>query len=241
MISVSSLSYTYPGNSEAALTDISFSVAEGEVCAILGPSGSGKTTLLRCIAGLLPTQAGKISTGANSAQAWHQQCALIFQDHALVPRQNVLWHVCCGALAHYRGLRSLLPWRKSDLEQASKLIQDVGLNGREFDAIHALSGGQKQRVAIARALMQNPRFILADEPIASLDPGVAKNILALLKEIIGDTYACLCSLHQVAVARSFADRIIALNNGRLIYDGPSDEFTADVETSVYTKPTEIAS
>ena len=238
MIALNHVCFRYGAQNDFALQDISFTLRPGEICAVLGPSGSGKTTLLRCIAGLLQPSSGEIKTNSTSNKQWHKDCALIFQDHALIPTRNVLWHVCCGALGTYGSLRSLLPWRQTDLEKAAQLIEQVGLSDRECDPVQSLSGGQKQRVAIARALMQAPQYILADEPIASLDPGIAQNILRLLKDIIGKDYSSLISLHQVDVARNFADRIIALHQGRIAYDGPSNEFTPDLEDQIYFPTTQ---
>ena len=243
MIKIENLSFRYPGNKTDTLQDISFEINSGEKTALLGSSGSGKTTLLRCINGLLSDFRGHIgssqdhaSTKTKSELKWPQDCAMVFQDHALIPHKTVLWHVCCGTLAQYNPLRALGPWRKADIDRALNLINQVGLDGRALDRINHLSGGQRQRVAIARALMQEPTCILADEPIASLDPGVSKNILDLFNAVITKRHACLISLHQVDIAVTFADRIIALHNGRLLFNGSAQDFTPELHEEVFSQP-----
>ncbi len=233
MLKIESLRFQYPKTSKPCLEDVSFELRPGECTALLGQSGAGKTTLLRCIAGLYQAQSGSITLGEQTNTSLSEAVGLIFQDHALIPHRNVLWHVCCGALNTYGPIRSLGWWRQSDIDRALKCIELVGLADKALERIQHLSGGQRQRVAIARVLMHQPQVFLADEPIASLDPGVASDILQLIKSQLNDQRYCLISLHQTSAARRYADRIIAIDKGSIVYDGPSTDFSVKQESQLY--------
>ncbi len=194
-----------------ALDGVSFAVEAGEVAAVIGPSGAGKTTLFRAICGLLQPERGRVEVGGQ------REVALVFQQHNLVRRLSALDNVVGGRLAHLPAWRTVLhrPGR-AERDRALSALHHVGIGelaGRRADR---LSGGQQQRVAIARALAQEPGVLLADEPVASLDPAAAARVLAALRRVAADGVAVLCSLHQVDLVAGFADRVIGLRHGRLV-------------------------
>jgi phosphonate transport system ATP-binding protein len=207
-----------------AVSAVSFTLAKHEMAAVLGPSGAGKTTLFRCLAGLLPPDEGQIWFGgtevARMPAVCRRQIAVIFQNYNLVRRLTAFENVLGGRLGH------IAPWRGvlRRFERAAKLkafecLERVGMLEHAHDRADRLSGGQQQRVAIARALAQEPRLIVADEPVASLDPASAAGVLQLLQNIArSEGVAVILSLHQVGYARAFADRIIGLASGRVILD-----------------------
>jgi phosphonate transport system ATP-binding protein len=224
-----------------AVAGVSFTLAKHEMVAVLGPSGAGKTTLFRCLTGLLQPDEGRIWFGgielARMAAEGRREIAVIFQDYNLVRRLTAFENVLGGRLGH------VAPWRGvlRRFERAAKLkafecLERVGMLDHAHDRADRLSGGQQQRVAIARALAQEPRLIVADEPVASLDPASAAVVLQLLQNIArAEGVAVILSLHQVGYARAFADRIIGLAGGRVIADAPTgmlreEDFTALYET-----------
>jgi phosphonate transport system ATP-binding protein len=212
------------------LDDVSFDVAAGEVVAILGASGAGKTTLFRCLARLAPSDDGQIFLGADAMRSLGGQrpsmargeVGLIFQQFNLVQRLSALDNVLAGRLADVPTWRVMLrrfPHRDRQLALAA--LDRVGMLSFALRRADSLSGGQQQRVAIARALAQQSRFVLADEPVASLDPESAKSVLSILRDIARERMiAVLVSLHQVEFAILFADRVIGLRAGRMISDRP---------------------
>lgn len=209
-------------NGTCALTDVTLYIPAGQVCAVLGASGAGKSTLLRAIAGLIAPSEGRILyDGAPSSRAQRQRIGLIPQDFALSGRASVARNVMAvariGALPSLAGL-----YPPADRVRAAQLLAHVGIDeahlARRADS---LSGGQQQRVAIARALLHRPALILADEPIASLDPATGEATLTLVRNEARHLGATLlCSLHQPELAHRFADRIIMLDAGRVVFDGP---------------------
>ncbi|WP_161993671.1 phosphonate ABC transporter ATP-binding protein [Muricoccus nepalensis] len=193
----------------AVLSGVTLAVAPGEVLAIEGPSGAGKTTLLRAAAGLVP-HAGTVSAGG-------ARPALVFQHHALARRLSARSNVLVGALGRTGFLRSALGlWPARELALAAECLGRVGLAGLAERRADTLSGGQRQRVAIARALMQRAPVLLADEPVASLDPANAEAVLVLLRELARGGLAVVVSLHQPELARRHADRRLRLENGRVV-------------------------
>ncbi|NOG69969.1 phosphonate ABC transporter ATP-binding protein [Roseicella sp. DB1501] len=206
MLRVEGLSVALEGR--RVLRDIGFAVAPGEVVAIEGPSGAGKTTLLRAIAGLVPVAAGRILAPPS---------ALVFQQHALARRLTALENVLVGALGRIGFWRSALRlWPAAERAEALACLERVGLEGMAGRRADRLSGGQRQRAAVARALMQRAPLLLADEPVASLDPDNAAAVLALLRALAarGDR-AVLLILHQPELARRYADRRLRLEEGSL--------------------------
>jgi phosphonate transport system ATP-binding protein len=214
-------------------------VDEHEFVAVLGPSGAGKTTLFRCIAGLLRPDRGAVRLdGADIAQHIgrnRRRIAFVFQQFNLVNRLSAFENVLAGRLGHVPMWRGCLRrFKRSDRLLALESLDRVGLLGSATQRADTLSGGQQQRVAIARALAQQPRLIVADEPLASLDPNSAGSIMALLQQIArSEGVAIICSLHQPHFARSFADRIIGLSRGRVVLDLSAAKFDQTAYTQVY--------
>jgi phosphonate transport system ATP-binding protein len=234
----------YPGGVEA-LARTRLAVAPGEFLVLLGASGAGKSTLLRCLNGLVKPTEGEVRArgvpgGALAAQHLRQHrrhCGMVFQQHHLIGRQTVLANVLMGCLAQHHPLRTLWPFGRSDQFRALEGLDRVGLLDKALARADTLSGGQQQRVGIARALMQSPTLLLADEPVASLDPATADNVMALMHGICkSDRLTAVVSLHQVALARRYADRIVGLRQGRVVFDGPPTALSAELEAQLYGAP-----
>lgn len=214
-----------------ALQDISFQVPAGAFCVLLGPSGSGKSTLLRCLNGLEVASRGRVFlndtlVSRKSIQSLRKQIGSIHQQFGLVQRDHVANNVLSGALSTLPTWQALLGYFPRPLQaRAAEMLEQVGLNPVHLHRrAGELSGGQQQRVGIARAFMLSPQLILADEPIASLDPKTSYDILALIQEQARARGATvLCSLHQVELARAFADCIIGLKAGQVVFEGPPSD------------------
>jgi len=210
-----------------ALQRVNLQVPRGQFCVVLGPSGAGKSTLLRAVNGLAPTTEGTVAVdgvtlGPDSLRGIRARIGMIHQQFNLVERSTVLSNVLAGALAQVPLWRVLLNLYPAALRhKAARLLHEVGLDEAHLTRrVTGLSGGQQQRVGIARAFMLDPAVILADEPVASLDPKTSRDILGLIKQasqIHGATV--LCTLHQIDLAREFADRIVALRGGEVVFDG----------------------
>ncbi len=228
LLKIERLSKTYP-NGVQALQEVSFEVPRGQFVAVIGLSGSGKSTLLRCINRLIEPSAGHVwldqreITAANDVELrqFRRRIGMIFQHFNLVHRSSVLTNVLAGRLGYVSPLWSLFNrFPAEDLARAHAQLARVGLADKANSRADALSGGQQQRVGIARALMQEPDLILADEPVASLDPVLAHSIMQHLEQINReDGVTVLCSLHFLDLVHRYADRVIALNGGRLMFDG----------------------
>ncbi|MGV9853936.1 phosphonate ABC transporter ATP-binding protein [Streptomyces sp. NPDC003442] len=211
-----------------ALDEVSFEVRPGEVVALLGLSGSGKSTLLSLLDGLQPPTSGDgtvLGTALARAdrselRALRRRIGFVFQQFHLVGRLSVLENVCTGALGSLRGPRlGLLSYPRAVRERALDGLEQVGLAAHAFQRADTLSGGQQQRVAVARALMQEPGLLLADEPVASLDPESSAQVMRLLARVAQEReLTVLCSLHQVDLALSWAHRIVGLRSGRVVMD-----------------------
>ena len=207
-----------------ALANVSFSLQPGEFVGLLGPSGAGKSTLFRCIAGLERADSGSALLGEHMVGALHRhgdgRIAMVFQQFALVDRLTVLDNVLAGRLGTVPAWRGVLRWfSRQDRMLAMQCLERVSMLDHAQQRADQLSGGQKQRVAIARALAQQPVVILADEPIASLDPTLAGGILSLLRSIAKvDNVAVICSLHQLNFAREYSDRVIGIRAGEIVLD-----------------------
>jgi len=240
----------FPGDVRA-LADVNLEVAEGEFLVVLGLSGSGKSTLLRCINRLLDPTSGRIwifgreITAAQGAELrrMRRQVAMIFQQFNLVRRHTVLANVLSGSLGRARLLPSLfLRFPAAERERALAALDRVGIAERAGARADALSGGQQQRVAIARALMQEPRVILADEPVASLDPAlrhsVMRHVEALNRE---EGLTVICSLHDIDLVRQYATRVVALRQGRLVWEGGPGDLDGDTFRDIYGTDAEPAS
>jgi phosphonate transport system ATP-binding protein len=220
--------------STLALDDVSFSAAAGELVAILGPSGAGKTTLFRCITGLQRPDTGSVAfDGRPIRELKRAEIGMIFQQFNLIARSSAIDNVLVGRIGTTSTWRVLTRnFARADRERALAALQRVGLRDVAEQRADRLSGGQQQRVAIARALAQNSRYVLADEPVASLDPVSSQTVLAALKAIARDDgLAVLCTLHQVELAAGFADRIIGMLDGRIVADVRAAQFgTAEFST-----------
>ncbi|MFC3147683.1 phosphonate ABC transporter ATP-binding protein [Piscinibacterium candidicorallinum] len=241
LIQLRDVRVAYPGGIEA-LQRTQLNVAPGEFLVLLGASGAGKSTLLRCLNGLVDATDGTVNVhglqgGAlNPAnlRAHRQRCGMVFQQHHLIGRETVLANVLMGCLGRYHALRTLLPWSRSDKLLALEVLDRVGLLEKALVRADTLSGGQQQRVGIARALIQRPTILLADEPVASLDPATAENVMNLLHHICThDRLTAIVSLHQVALARRYADRIVGLRNGRVVFDGPPAALSHELQIELY--------
>ncbi|MGW9028975.1 phosphonate ABC transporter ATP-binding protein [Streptomyces sp. NPDC055722] len=224
-----------------ALDDVSLSVGAGEMVVLLGLSGSGKSTLLRHVDGLQRATTGTVTVlGTDVGRArgaalrrLRRRIGLVFQQFHLVGRLTVLENVCTGTLGRLRGPRlGLLSYPQSVRREALRHLERVGLLDQAFQRADTLSGGQQQRVAVARALMRRPEILLADEPVASLDPESSAQIMRLIKE---ERLTVLCSLHQVDLALSWGHRIIGLRGGRVLMDSPVSDLTRGDVMSVYAR------
>jgi len=216
-----------------ALRDINFSIKPGEFLVIIGLSGSGKSTLLRCINRLIePTEGKIIWDGVNITTAdqiqlrqIRRQIGMIFQHFNLVKRLNVITNVLSGRLGYVNPFTSVVyRFPVKDREMAMHALERVGIADKAYKRADELSGGQQQRVGIARALMQQPRMILADEPVASLDPVIAHTILGYLEQMNQvEGITVLCSLHYLDLIQRYATRVIGLREGRIVYRGSQEE------------------
>jgi phosphonate transport system ATP-binding protein len=244
------LGMVYP-DGVRALERVSLEVQEGEFLAVLGLSGSGKTTLLRCVNRLIDPSEGRIwifgqeVTALKGARlrALRRRVAMIFQQFNLIRRHTVITNVLCGALGRSALLSSLvLSFSAEERARAVACLRRVGMEDRAASRADALSGGQQQRVAIARALMQDPQLILADEPVASLDPAlrhsVMRHIEALNRE---EGLTVLCSLHDIDLVARYATRLVALRDGRLVWQGVPSEFGPETFREIYGEEAEPAS
>lgn len=231
------------GNGTVALSDVNFSVNEGEFVSIIGPSGAGKSTLLRCINQMIHATSGKVifdgvdvvGFKGRELRRMRTKMGMIFQNYNLVERLSVIENVLHGRL----GYKSLFAgafgiYSVEEKQQAYRILKMLGLEEQIYHRCDQLSGGQKQRVGIARALIQEPKLLLCDEPIASLDPNSSKVIMDHLKNISDSFHiTVLINLHQVDVAIKYADRIIGVSKGRIVFNGSPDELTNDDIRSIY--------
>ena len=242
MLTIENLTKVYD-NGFKALDGVSFEVPDGQFVALIGLSGSGKSTLLRCINRLIEPTAGRIvwngqditSISDEEIRYLRRRIGMIFQQFNLVKRSKVITNVMAGRLGYTNPLFSLFNYfPPAEEEKALTNLERVGIRNQAYKRATELSGGQQQRVAIARALMQDPELMLADEPVASLDPatshGVMKYLESLNKE---DGLTVVCSLHFLSLARTYADRVIALKDGRLEFDGPPEEIDNDRFKEIY--------
>ncbi len=216
-----------------ALKDVSFTVEDGEFLVIIGLSGSGKSTLLRCINRLIePTEGRILWNGVDITQApesemrrIRREIGMVFQHFNLVDRSSVLTNVLTGRCGYVNPWWSLINfWPESEKRRALQALELVGIADKAHNRADALSGGQKQRVGIARALMQDPKMILADEPVASLDPVLAHSILGYLEKLNQEQgITVLCSLHYLDLVQRYATRVIGLREGQVVYEGSSED------------------
>jgi phosphonate transport system ATP-binding protein len=226
-----------------AVDNVSFRIDRPAFVGIIGRSGAGKSTLLRLVNRLTEPSAGEILfQGQNvlalkgaEKRAWQSRCAMIFQQFNLVPRHDVASNVLHGILARRPVLSSLFNlWSEADIRVALAILDRLGIADQAGKRAEALSGGQQQRVAIARALMQDPAVILADEPIASLDPMNAQLVMDALRRIHDeDGRLVIANLHTLDTARRYCDRVIGMRDGRIVFDGTPDLLTTQAARDIY--------
>ena len=250
MLKIEHLTKVYP-NGTQALKDVSFEVKDGEFLAVIGLSGSGKSTLLRCINRLIEPTSGKIFwddqdvTAASSAEIRRirRQIGMVFQQFNLVKRSSVFSNVLSGRLGYVNTLSSSLHlFSADDTKKAYSSLDQVGLADKAHVRADSLSGGQQQRVGIARALMQDPKLILADEPVASLDPVLAHSILKYLEQLNKERgITVLCSLHFLDLVHRYATRAIALKDGELVFEGLPKQIDDAQFKAIYGKEAERVS
>ena len=231
MLEIRNLTKIYP-NGFKALDNVSFSVPDGQFVALIGLSGSGKSTLLRCINRLIEPTDGQIiwngldvtAVSDEEIRLVRRRMGMIFQQFNLVKRAKVLTNVLSGRLGYMSSVYSMLNYfPTSDKEEALSNLKRVGIGEQAYKRASELSGGQQQRVAIARALMQHPELMLADEPVASLDPATSHSVMKYLELLNSeDGLTIICSLHFLSLARAYSDRVIALKDGKLEFDGTPD-------------------
>ena len=233
----------YYSNGIHALKNASFEVEEGEFISIIGPSGSGKSTILRSINKLISITDGEITLDGvsvnkqkgKSLRHLRRNIGMIFQNYNLVYSLSVFQNVLHGCLGYMEGIKGIFGiYSEADKKRALELLEELGISQYAYNRASDLSGGQKQRVGIARAIMQQPKVLLCDEPIASLDPSSAKTIMDLLKGMSQKrNIACIVNLHQLDVALKYSTRIIGLSKGEIVFDGTPAELTDEAIERIY--------
>ena len=228
---------------KVAVDSVSLSIPQGQMVGVIGRSGAGKSTLLRMINRLQDPSSGSISFGGReistlkgaALRAWQRDCAMIFQQFNLVPRIDVLTNVMLGRLNARSTMLSLLNvFSREERIHAIEALERLGIEQTALQAAGTLSGGQQQRVAIARAMMQSPKMLLADEPIASLDPLNAKIVMDALRNINErEGITVITNLHTLDTARAYCDRIVGMAAGKVVFDGPPEDLNADAVRTIY--------
>ncbi len=242
MLIIQNLSKVYD-NGFQALNNINLEIPDGQFVAIIGLSGSGKSTLLRCINRLIDPTEGHIiwndiditAAADDELRQIRRRIGMIFQQFNLVKRSSVMTNVVSGRLGYINPIFSLINFvPPAEKERAIAALKRVGLSEKTYNRANALSGGQQQRVGIARALMQQPELMLADEPVASLDPATSHSVMKYL-ELLNkeDGITILCSLHFLSLARTYADRVIALKDGQIAFDGLPKDIDEDRFKHIY--------
>jgi phosphonate transport system ATP-binding protein len=228
---------------DRALQGIDLEVPTGQVMALIGPSGAGKSTLIRCVNRLVEPTSGSVrlndveitSLGSRELRRARRRMGMIFQEYALVERLTVMENVLSGRLGFVGFWRSYFRrFPQDDIDEAFRLLERVGLDHMVDKRADELSGGQRQRVGIARALIQNPELLLVDEPTASLDPKTSRQIMRLICELCEERQlAAIINIHDVLLAQMFARRVVGLQLGEIVYDGPADGLSPDDLTQIY--------
>ncbi|MGT3241488.1 phosphonate ABC transporter ATP-binding protein [Yersinia enterocolitica] len=230
------------------LDDINFELHTGEFVAIIGRSGAGKSTLLHVLNGTIPSSAGEIINYDDNGETqniaalttkqmrkWRTKCGMIFQDFCLVPRLDVMTNVLLGRLSYTSTLKSFFKiFADQDRVRAIELLQWLNMLPHALQRAENLSGGQMQRVAICRAMMQNPKILLADEPVASLDPKNTTRIMNTLQKISEDDIAVVVNLHSVDLVKEYCTRVIGIAHGRIIFDGHPSMLNDTIIQDIYS-------
>lgn len=247
MLQIKNLTKIYEGG-VLALDDVSFEVPQGQFLAVIGLSGSGKSTLLRCINRLIEPTSGSIlwngvdvtAASPDELRRIRRRIGMVFQNFNLVHRSKVITNVLAGRLGYVNPAWSIFNrFPKDDMDKAMRQLDRVGIADKADYRADELSGGQQQRVGIARAMMQDPEIILADEPVASLDPVLAHSIMKYLEDINKqDGVMVLCSLHFLDLVHRYADRVIALNQGKLVFEGLPGEIDDQKFKEIYGREAE---
>lgn len=234
MLEMKNVTVRYPGSTQEALNNISVKFDKEDFICILGKSGAGKSTFIRCINGLQIPSSGEVywdgmALSNKNVEEWRKvrrEMGMIFQHFNLVPRLTVMQNVLTGTFGYRSTAKNLVGWfNKSEIQQAKSVLADVGISELADRKVEHLSGGQKQRVGIARALVQQPKVLLGDEPVASLDPGTSNLIFTLLKQMhTRRNLLSVINVHDVNLAKRYATRILALRQGELIFDGKPKDF-----------------
>jgi len=245
MIAVQDISVEYAGG-VTALRNVTLEFRKREFTVLLGLSGAGKSTLLRTFNLLTRPTRGKILVDGigelcpgRLLRNHRRHTAMVFQQHQLIARQNTLENVLLGRIGAHGWGRTLFPFPHADRILALQCLERVGLLDKALERVGNLSGGQQQRVGIARALAQKPGLLLADEPVASLDPSTGDQVMSLIRDIAReDSIPVIVSLHQIELARRFADRVIGLSGGAVVFDGPCGDLSDQVLDRIYRTPHE---
>jgi phosphonate transport system ATP-binding protein len=232
---------------ERVLHDINFDLHAGELVAVVGRSGAGKSTLLHVLNGTLPATDGEIlnyrdggqqqnivELNARQMREWRSECGMIFQDFCLVPRLDVLTNVLLGRLSQTSTLKSFFKvFPDADRARAIGLLEWLNMLPQALQRAENLSGGQMQRVAICRALMQKPKILLADEPVASLDPKNTRRIMDVLRQVSDNGISVMVNLHSVELVKEYCTRAIGIAKGRIVFDGHPSQLTEDLLHTLY--------
>ncbi len=228
------------GEDTVALDEISLTIEDGEFVVLLGPSGAGKSTLLRLLNGLEEPTSGGIAIGDEVVSGTRPDIAMVFQMHNLIESASAYRNALTGALNRTGTIRSALTRYDTETERmALEALDTVGLLSEAEQQASSMSGGQQQRVGIARALTQDPLLLLADEPVASLDPKASEDVMGYLATAAAERdLTTITSLHQVNIAREFGERFIGLRDGEVIFDGPESELTMDIVKRIYYDDTD---
>ncbi|CQH23210.1 phosphonate ABC transporter ATP-binding protein [Yersinia enterocolitica] len=247
VLAVKGLVKTYKSQ-HRVLDDINFELYAGEFVAIIGRSGAGKSTLLHVLNGTIPSSAGEIinyhdngdtqniaALTAKQMRQWRAKCGMIFQDFCLVPRLDVMTNVLLGRLSYTSTLKSFFKiFAEQDRARAIELLQWLNMLPHALQRAENLSGGQMQRVAICRAMMQNPSILLADEPVASLDPKNTTRIMNTLQKISENDIAVVVNLHSVELVKDYCTRVIGIAHGRIVFDGPPSQLNDAIIQEIYS-------
>jgi phosphonate transport system ATP-binding protein len=243
ILEINDLRARYSASGPEILKGISFAVEEDDFFAIIGPSGAGKSTLIRCINRLVEASSGTIifdnrevtTLPGRELRLMRREIGVIFQEFNLINRMSVMDNVLSGRLGYTSNLRTLFrAFPREDIEHGLQLLERVGLIDHVDKRADELSGGQRQRVGIARALMQNPKMLLLDEPTSALDPKISREVMGLIKQMADELKVpCLCNIHDVQLATEFCNKIIGLQDGNMMFNGPTEEMNEANLNEIY--------